>query len=55
MEVFVAKKLLEIKNEFGNVTIDEQYSVPMLIMKGRVTTSSAVPPPGGSGGYIPSI
>lgn len=34
-------KHLEIKNDSGNVIIDENYQVPMLIAKGRFTTNTA--------------
>lgn len=35
-------KHLEIANELGNIVIDENYSVPMLLLKGRVKCSTKV-------------
>lgn len=45
-------KHLEIMNELGNITVDENYSVPMLVMKGRITASNYIPPTTYPPGYV---
>lgn len=44
-------KHIEIMNAVGNIVVDENYSVPMLIMKGRITASQYRSPPTVPEGY----